>query len=639
LPGHSRTKADRQRILRGDNFHDHLQYNKQWPGERRTGRRTLNLTYNTTTSGVWLLGLTVNISGGYDGVFDGFASNDTNFTGIENFGFTDLSGGNDIIRTGDGNDSLNGGAGNDELYGGAGDDTIDGGDGIDVFGVDLSASSLSFTINLNTVSTLITGTVRNVEGFKNLVTGSGNDWITNSMTAGINDTLSTGAGNDRIKLYSGGTDSVDGGTGDDRLTVIWNLATDGVWLQGITANAGGGYDGQFDGFGSNDVNFTGIESFAFFDQMAGNDIIRTGAGDDKLIGGGGNDFLDAGSGSDTLHGGAGIDVYLADQSALTSNVVMDLNKTSTVNGGTIQKFESFGGFVTGSGNDLIINHESAAQGDTISAGAGDDRIKLYSGGTDSIDGGTGDDRLILIWNSATNGVWLQGITANAGGGYDGQFNGLGSNDVNFTGIEKFRFTDLAGGNDIINTGAGDDMLSGGGGNDTLNGGAGNDSLFGGIAADSLDGGNGNDRLWGDNGFDTLRGGNGNDTIQGGNGWDELIGGNGRDRLNGGTGNDTMTGGNGNDTLNGDADNDILRGGAGVDTFMFDGGADRIKDFSGDLLMLDDALWGGTPLTNAQILAFATPVSGDTVFDFGSGNTLTIENYVDIAALDPVLSVF
>ncbi|PCH73938.1 MAG: hypothetical protein COC12_04450 [Rhodobacteraceae bacterium] len=59
-----------------------------------------------------------------------------------------------------------------------------------------------------------------------------------------------------------------------------------------------------------------------------------------------------------------------------------------------------------------------------------------------------------------------------------------------------------------------------------------------------------------------------------------------------------------------------------------------------MLALDNALWGGTALTNAQILGFANVVAlTDTVFDFGGGNTLTLENYTDIAALDAVLTVF
>ncbi|PCH73939.1 MAG: hypothetical protein COC12_04455 [Rhodobacteraceae bacterium] len=84
-------------------------------------------------------------------------------------------------------------------------------------------------------------------------------------------------------------------------------------------------------------------------------------------------------------------------------------------------------------------------------------------------GGPGDDTLKLTYNTATDGVWLLSTALNPAGGYDGMFNGLGSNDTSFTGIENFWFTDLSGGADIIRTGTGNDNLKGGGGNDLLNG--------------------------------------------------------------------------------------------------------------------------------------------------------------------------
>ena len=621
------------------------------------GDDTLNLTYNTTTNGVWLLGLTLGADG-YSGVFDGKWTNDTTFTGIENFGFTDMSGGNDIIRTGAGNDTINGGAGDDELFSGAGVDVVDGGGGIDLYGADFSALTAAVAIDINAVSsTPGGGSVQNVEGFKNLTTGSGNDTIINHKTAGLDDTLATGAGDDHITLFSGGTDTVHGGTGNDRLTLIWNSVTNGVDLVGITPNAVGGYDGVFDGQWTNDTSFTGIENFDFTDMTGGNDKIHTGTGNDNLNGGDGNDTLDGGSGSDNLDGGAGTDFYGADQSALSTDVVINLNKVSTVNGGTVKNLEGFAGVTTGSGNDTIVNHKTAGLDDTLATGAGDDHITLFSGGTDTVHGGTGNDRLTLIWNSVTNGVDLVGITPNAVGGYDGVFDGQWTNDTSFTGIENFDFTDKSGGNDSIHTGAGNDRLIGGGGNDTLdgsggddvlNGGAGNDRLIGGTGKDVLNGGGGNDVLIGGNGRDMLKGGGGRDSLIGGGGKDVLIGGGGRDilkggglddDLQGGGARDKLIGGSGNDVLHGGAGNDVLIGGAGVDTFKFSAGHDRIKDFSGDRLALDDALWNNAPLNHAQILSFASTDGIDTMFTFMGGETVTLLNYTDIAGLDAVLSVF
>ena len=67
--------------------------------------------------------------------------------------------------------------------------------------------------------------------------------------------------------------------------------------------------------------------------------------------------------------------------------------------------------------------------------------------------------------------------------------------------------------------------------------------------------------------------------------------------------------------------------------------DGSTDFeTGDTLRLDDGLWSGT-LSNAQILDFADVIGGDTVFDFGGGNTLTLEDWTDTAALEAVISTF
>ncbi len=117
------------------------------------------------------------------------------------------------------------------------------------------------------------------------------------------------------------------------------------------------------------------------------------------------------------------------------------------------------------------------------------------------------------------------------------------------------------GNDTINAGNGNDLITGGNGNDTINAGSGNDLITG---------GNGNDVLNGGAGNDLILGGNGNDTLNGGSGNDILIAGNGNDILDGGSGSDILSAGGGNDTLIYQAsDNfgsvDIYAGGDGRDT--------------------------------------------------------------------------
>jgi len=83
------------------------------------------------------------------------------------------------------------------------------------------------------------------------------------------------------------------------------------------------------------------------------------------------------------------------------------------------------------------------------------------------------------------------------------------------------------------------------------------------------------------------------------------------------------------SFDGGVGGDILFGGRGADVFVFDtegGGADSILDFTSgtDILDLgDDASFDSF----AEIVAAGTQVGLNTVFDFGGGNTLTLENTV------------
>ena len=190
------------------------------------------------------------------------------------------------------------------------------------------------------------------------------------------------------------------------------------------------------------------------------------------------------------------------------------------------------------------------------------------------------------------------------------------------------------GNDWLEGGLGNDSLQGNQGNDTLYGLSGNDSIGGGQNNDHVEGGAGNDTLKGGKGDDTLNGGAdgdliiaalGNDSLQGNQGNDRLFGGEGNDFVGGGKDNDFVEGGAGNDTLKGGKGDDTLNGGNGVDTFHFYQGwnNDLIEDFEDDIDVIILTQFNLTSASNA--LSFATQQSNDVVFDFGSGDTLTILN--------------
>lgn len=199
------------------------------------------------------------------------------------------------------------------------------------------------------------------------------------------------------------------------------------------------------------------------------------------------------------------------------------------------------------------------------------------------------------------------VTALANGGFLVTWESYGQ-DGSGAGIFARRFdangdsvaTDmvLTGGRhgDVINAGAGmqliramdgDDVVDGGSGDDVLYGFGGQDSLVGGKGSDVLDGGQDNDTLIDDRGDDALSGGSGDDYLQAG--W-------GNDFLNGGSGDDILRGGTGDDLLNGNAGADILTGNEGYDIFKFadfllDGvDIDTITDFNSGVDIIQLGQW-------------------------------------------------
>lgn len=447
--------------------------------EGGAGSDVLIVTCGIDEGTVWLTDLSATPGGGYSGTFNGNGFNDIAFSGIERFSFTDRDGGDDIINTGAGNDTLNGGAGNDTLRSGAGRDQINGGYGqLDYWQGNLSALSTDVVINLNTASTPAAGaSVVNIEGM-DVTTGSGDDSLTARFNVAMNDVMHAGAGNDTLSFHDGGSDLADGGAGDDLLVLTWTGSTNGVWLTNLTADVGGGYSGTFNGEGFKDIAFRGIERFYFNDRVDGiADILHTGTGDDTLFGGGGDDWLDSGAGRDRVDGGAGNDTWQANLSAATTAIALNLNTVSAYLGtGRVSHFEGMV-VTTGSGADRITNHATAGLGDTIAAGAGNDIVTMTMGGADSVAGGAGGDRLIVTYDVTTNGVWLTDLRPDAAGGYVGTIDGMGGNDLRFTGIEMISFTDRSGGDDIIRLGGGADTIAAGGGSDILAGGAGADRFL------------------------------------------------------------------------------------------------------------------------------------------------------------------
>ncbi|NOX74606.1 MAG: calcium-binding protein [Alphaproteobacteria bacterium] len=318
--------------------------------------------------------------------------------------------------------------------------------------------------------------------------------------------------------------------------------------------------------------------------------------------------------------------------------------------GTSIPFSSVAGMVT-SQNDTIIGTDRVGSGSGrigIINGSGDDYFRTGLG-RDTVSGGSGDDiikgeegRDRLFGNDDNDRIF-------GGAGKDFLDGGTGADFI--SGGDANDTISGGTGSDTISGNDGNDRISGGGNADTINGGRGNDRIDGGAGNDTIEGGKGDDQIYGGTGNDTLAGGKGNDQIASADGDDLLAGERGNDRLDGGKGNDRIFGGEGNDILNGNKGNDriyggvgddLMSGGKGADSFIFNEpgfGNDTVLDFdmATDLLLLGGFLVAnpGVIFTNATDLVstYASVVGGDVVFDFGTGDTITLAGLTSTLGLD------
>ncbi|MFZ7093079.1 Hint domain-containing protein [Primorskyibacter sp. 2E233] len=407
-------------------------------------------------------GVTVTFSGPSAGGYDyggGFASG--TFTEIEaiwSTGYADfINGASDtlglFIGGFAGDDTLTGGSGVDYIWGGIGNDVIDGGGGSDNLSGEAGADA-------------ITGGV----GADTLDGGTGADTLSGDADA---DTflLADSFGNDSIlggEGVSTGTDSdtIDGSAVTTNMSVSFSADEVGTIVSGadtitfseienvFTGSGNDTLDASADGVG---IGLFGNEGTDTITGGSGADYIDGGADDDSLIGGDGDDTMEGGAGNDTIAGGLGDD---------------------SISGGA--------------GNDDLHGFDG---NDVIDAGAGDDTIRagFHTGPGDTYIGGTGID--VMQIEAEETDVLGYAYDLNLTTGTDQYGN-------TYSGIEN------------VNSGGGDDTLTGDTEDNVLSGGDGADTIFGGIGDDTLIGGSGNDAVTGGAGDDTFTytPGDGADTI-------------------------------------------------------------------------------------------------------------------------------
>ena len=368
--------------------------------------------------------------------------------------------------------------------------------------------------------------------------------------------------------------------------------SDGDTVYGVGHTLGTSWLGLlFDGVNSgSSANFNGYSFSATITDIGGYDIVDLS-----------NDTMDQ-----------SIDL----SSEGISDVLGDAGNLIIARGTVIEEYRAGSGDDTVHGNSAANKLHGNGGNDTLIGNAGEDT--LYGGtGNDTLRGGTNKDILI------------------GGDGADDMHGGAGRDLADYTQSSSGALIDLEDSTLNAGSAAGDTLVSiealtGTNYDDDLSGNSVRNILFGLDGDDNLLGRAGNDRLIGADGFDILTGGSGRDVIKGGGMADKLFG-DGQ--------NDTLVGGRGSDRLDGGDDNDRMTGGGGNDVFIYNGGADVITDFGNDRLRIDDVLWDeNDPLDLTGLLALASATTGDTIFDFGAGNTLTLTGYSDLGSLADVVGI-
>ena len=578
-------------------------------------------------------------------------------------------GGDDVITTRRENetDVVFTGAGNDTIMSFNGTDRVNGGTGNDTLILDWSGSNGSASNAGDAPPTMNSAEGEFNGGFYRtdlgemfftsigrfvVSTGGGGDSI---ITATGNDVVSTGGGNDVVDVGSG-LDQADGGDGEDGLSADLRAA-------GTTAVRLNLQTNQYSGPAS--TSFTNFEYFGTLTTGGGDDVIVTTAlaRNEVINSGAGDDRVTIVRGVDRVNGGTGTDTLVVDYSAATDVVEMDFNRAPSANtteggfdGGfyrrdtgnqsfftSIERIEITTGsgddnLILTSGNDIIRTRSGM---DTIDAGAGDDFI---DGGTgqDTMRGGAGDD--IYVVNQSDDRVIENGNEGEDEVQTDIASYTLGSNVENLTGTGAV--DQSLTGNDqdnVIDGGAGADAMAGGRGSDvyvvdftrdtvTEQAGQGIDQVNTALPSytlsanvENLVGLSSSQALSGNGLNNGIIGTTGNDTLSGLSGSDVLIGLTGADTLDGGTGRDILIGGvvlRDNLVVNGsfetqDGTNDsrqyVLNGPGGVEAGDYGGVRYRT---AGTL-----AGWERSGSRGFELNTYGDNGYGDPAFDRGDGDTV------------------
>ncbi|MEO0883357.1 MAG: CHRD domain-containing protein [Pseudomonadota bacterium] len=562
--------------------------------------------------------------------------------------------GNDVIFGNQEVNVLDGNAGDDVFHSFGGADFVNGGEGTDTV---LFSAGGAVTIDLDDNGDAVASVGDTVTSIENITgSASGDDVISGNASVNV---LNGNGGSDQLfgeggddTLISDGIDTVlNGGEGTD--TVDFSGITDsGINIDLDTNTPAPGPETQigaaelFDGDNAIDNNpfeVIDVENVVGTDQ---NDRIFGNNEINVLDGEGGDDVFHSFGGADFVNGGEGTDTVLFSAGGAVTIDLDDNGDAVASVGDTVTSIENITGSaagddtISGNASSNVLNGNGGA--DTLIGEGGDDTF--ISDALDTIDGGTGIDTVDFSGISAANpttgaftGVIVDLDVNSAGSaGTPSQDGGILTappaaggtiiGDLTLTDIENVVGTDfndgLFGNNEvnILDGGAGDDVFHSFGGADFVNGGEGTDTVLfsaGGAVTIDLD----------DNGDAVASVGDTVTSIE------NITG--------SASGDDTISGNSSANVLNGNGGDDTLTGEGGADTFVEaeGSGADTVTDFATAEDVIDV---NGHGLTASAALALAADDgNGNTVIDFGDGDTLTLTgvasadlteaNFVGVAA--------
>ncbi len=354
----------------------------------------------------------------------------------------------------------------------------------------------------------------------------GSAFVDTLLGGELADTFVGGAGADLLN-GNGGADTAEYSTSAAGVTVTIDPPL-------TTTGAGGDAEGD---------QLTNIENLI---GSAYNDVLRAGAGVNRLDGGAGNDVLAGGEGADTLIGGDGIDTidYSASNSAVGLSLTDAPGQATQGSGGHAQGdiIAQIENVIGSAFNDTL---QGSAAANRLEGGEGNDTLR-GQGGADVLIGGLGTDTASYSTSASGVTVAISTTTTTVGSGGDAQGDQL-------SGIENLTGSAFA---DVLTGSDGDNRLDGGAGNDRLVGGLGVDTLVGGDGVDTVDYSASNAgvgvQLSANPGMATVGSGghaagdilNTIESIIGSGFTDTLLGSTASNRLVSGAGNDVMRGGSG-----------------------------------------------------------------------------------------------